>query len=84
MQKKEMQTSIKDFSNALEQGHAAVYRRNFDSVCSPSRAAILTGRTPYRNGVCRWLPPGHFAHLPASEITLPQLLRSNGYQTAHF
>jgi arylsulfatase A len=55
-----------------------------DSVCSPSRAAILTGRTPYRNGVYRWVPPSHFCHLSASEITLPQLLRKNGYQTAHF
>lgn len=55
-----------------------------DSVCSPSRAAILTGRTPFRNGVFRWIPPEHFCHLPKDEITLPQLLRANGYQTAHF
>ena len=53
-------------------------------VCSPSRAAILTGRTPYRNGVYHWLNTGRELHLPASEITLPQLLRKNGYQTAHF
>jgi hypothetical protein len=32
MVKKELQKNIGDFSRALEQGHAAVYRRNFDSV----------------------------------------------------
>ncbi|MEN8256006.1 MAG: SpoIIE family protein phosphatase [Verrucomicrobiota bacterium] len=31
MQKKALQEIIKDFSHALEQGHGAVYRRNFDS-----------------------------------------------------
>ena len=52
--------------------------------CSPSRAAILTGRTPYRNGVYHWLNTGRELHLKAAKITLPQLLRENGYQTAHF
>lgn len=67
-----------------EEGMKFTNAYSADSVCSPSRAAILTGRTPFRNGVFRWLPPDHFCHLPEEEITLPQLLREDGYQTAHF
>ncbi|WP_182869146.1 sulfatase-like hydrolase/transferase [Rhodopirellula sp. JC639] len=52
-------------------------------VCSPSRSSILTGRTPYRNGVWRWLPVGNEAHLRESEITIPETLRPLGYQTMH-
>lgn len=52
-------------------------------VCSPSRSAILTGRTPYRNGVWRHLSGNHEAHLRASEITYPKLLKAAGYETCH-
>lgn len=52
-------------------------------VCSPSRSAILTGRTPYRNGVYRHLSGNHEAHLRASEITYPKLLKEIGYETCH-
>ena len=52
-------------------------------VCSPSRSSILTGRTPYRNGVWRWLPVGNEAHLRASEVTTPESLKAIGYQTMH-
>ena len=52
-------------------------------VCSPSRSAILTGRTPYRNGVWRHLSGNHPAHLRESEITYPELLIEAGYQTCH-
>ena len=52
-------------------------------VCSPSRSAILTGRTPYRNGVYRHLSGNHEAYLRESEITYPELLKETGYQTAH-
>jgi len=52
-------------------------------VCSPSRSAILTGRTPYRNGVYRHLSGKHPAHLRTSEITYPKLLQEAGYQTCH-
>ncbi|EMI17694.1 arylsulfatase A, partial [Rhodopirellula maiorica SM1] len=52
-------------------------------VCSPSRSSILTGRTPYRNGVWRWVPSGHETHLRASEITIPEMVKPLGYQTMH-
>lgn len=53
------------------------------AVCSPSRSAILTGRTPHRNGVYTWIAEGSEVHLRASEITLPKLLKAEGYATAH-
>ncbi|MCM8542414.1 MAG: sulfatase-like hydrolase/transferase [Lentisphaeraceae bacterium] len=52
-------------------------------VCSPSRSAILTGRTPYRNGVWRHLSGNHTAYLRKSEITYPELLKEIGYETCH-
>ncbi len=53
------------------------------AVCSPSRSAILTGRTPYRNGVYRHLSGNHAAHLRTSEITYPELVKEIGYETVH-
>ncbi|MEY4687563.1 MAG: Arylsulfatase [Verrucomicrobiota bacterium] len=53
------------------------------AVCSPSRSAILTGRTPYRNGVFTWIPEGREVHLRTSELALPRLLRERGYATCH-
>jgi len=53
------------------------------AVCSPSRSAILTGRTPYRNGVFTWIPENREIHLRTSEIALPKLLKEVGYETCH-
>lgn len=52
------------------------------STCSPSRAAILTGRYGLRNGVTRNFAVGSVAGLPLSEVTLPHLLQRSGYYTA--
>ncbi|MEN9574531.1 MAG: hypothetical protein RL514_2386, partial [Verrucomicrobiota bacterium] len=51
------------------------------AVCSPSRSALLTGRTPHRNGVFTWIAEGAPVHLRTSEITLPKLLKGAGYAT---
>jgi arylsulfatase A len=53
------------------------------AVCSPSRSALLTGRTPYRNGVYTWLAEKSEAHLRLSEVTLPLILQKAGFATAH-
>lgn len=52
------------------------------STCSPSRAAILTGRYGLRNGVTHNFAVDSVAGLPLSEVTLPQLLQKAGYYTA--
>lgn len=51
-------------------------------VCSPSRAALLTGRYPMRSGVTRVLFPDSQGGLPPSEITTAEILRGAGYRTA--
>lgn len=50
------------------------------TVCSPSRAALLTGRNPYRSGFY-YIAGSEGCHLRASEITLPSLLKTKGYDT---
>ena len=54
------------------------------AICSASRAGLLTGRFPARAGV-----PGNVsstqgvAGMPASEVTMAELLKSVGYTTGH-
>jgi arylsulfatase A-like enzyme len=52
------------------------------ALCSPSRAGVLTGRTPYRTGVRSWIPHNSGAFLKEAELTLAELLKANGYSTA--
>ena len=56
------------------------------SVCTPSRASILTGRLSVRNGMSshkrRVLFPDSKYGLPDTEITLAEQLKKAGYNTA--
>jgi arylsulfatase A len=55
------------------------------AVCSPSRATLLTGRHHIRTGVYSWIyNETQKSHLLEREITLPELLKKEGYATAHF
>jgi arylsulfatase A len=53
-------------------------------VCSPSRAAFLTGRYPVRTGVVSVLMSDSKTGLSPSETTIPRVLKNNGYRTACF
>ena len=51
------------------------------SVCSPSRAALLTGRYPQRMGINTVFFPESFTGIPDKEITIPEILKEKGYAT---
>lgn len=47
-------------------------------ICSPSRVALLTGRTPYRVGI--WMNAPN-TYMQDSELTIAEMLKGEGYQT---
>lgn len=51
--------------------------------CSPARAGLMTGRTPYRAGIHNWIPMFSPMHLRKREVTIATLLRQAGYATCH-
>ena len=52
--------------------------------CTPTRAAVLTGRHPIRSGMVQVIFPVHGIGLPAEEVTIAEVLSEGGYSTAFF
>lgn len=49
-------------------------------VCSPTRAGLMTGRWPIRNGLMRTvIPPWRTGGLPPEEVTIAEALAEAGY-----
>lgn len=70
------------------QGYAAC------TVCSPTRAAVMTGKYPARLHITNWIKghnrpkaklriPDWTMYLPLEEITIAERLHAAGYATAH-
>ena len=65
------------------------------SVCSPTRISIMTGQNAARHRATNWINPRqnnsgangapnwNWAGLKQTDVTLPKLLRNNGYRTIH-
>ena len=64
-----------------EQGVRFTQFYSASPVCSPSRAALMTGRYPTRTGVASVLTPNDTCGLPDSETTIAQSLKQAGYRS---
>lgn len=65
------------------------------SICSPTRAGIMTGKHPARLHITDYIPGSPFPYarlttpemaerLPLEETTIPEMLKSKGYKAGHF
>jgi arylsulfatase len=74
---------------ALAKGGLRYNRFHTTAICSPTRAALLTGRNPHAVGIGAVLNmpspyPGYSGLLPRSAATVAEILRQNGYATGAF
>lgn len=69
--------------DALAAGGAKFSQFYVQPMCTPTRAALMTGRYPFRYGLQTLVIPGSAGYgLDTNEFLLPQCLRDAGYSTA--
>jgi arylsulfatase A-like enzyme len=67
----------------LAQGGARLEQFYIQPMCTPTRAALMTGRYPFRYGLQTLVIPTPSKYgLPTDEWLLPQALKQAGYSTA--
>jgi arylsulfatase A-like enzyme len=67
----------------LAQGGASLDQFYAEPMCTPTRAALMTGRYPFRYGLQTLVIPASMTYgLPTDEWLLPQALKKVGYSTA--
>ncbi|MES2419000.1 MAG: sulfatase [Bacteroidota bacterium] len=70
-----------NFNRMAQQGMRLTHFNAAQAVCSPSRAALLTGTYPNRLGLHHALMPWATIALNPAEETIASLLKQNGYTT---
>ncbi len=70
--------------NQLAAEGANFMRMYTEPSCTQSRAAVMTGRHPIRNGLTEVGFPYEYGGLAASEVTMAEVLGPAGYKTAFF
>lgn len=69
--------------DALAESGARLMDFYVQPMCTPTRAALMTGRYPFRYGLQTGVIPGAGLYgIPLDEQLLPQVLGQAGYQTA--
>lgn len=52
-------------------------------VCSPTRAALMSGKAPQRVGITQWVHQPSNIHLKSEEFTIAEAFKKNGYSTGY-
>ncbi len=70
-----------NIDNMAEEGIRFTNFYSCSPVSSPSRAGLLTGRYPVRQGITRVFFPNSLQGIDSSEVTIAELLKQQGYAT---
>lgn len=67
--------------DALAAGGVALNRFYAHPVCSPTRGALMTGRSPLNTGILSPFEPYYERGIPSDEKFMPAFFKESGYQT---
>jgi len=73
--------STPNLDRMAQEGIRFTHAYTAGAVCTPARAALLTGRYPNRYGMPRVIDPEEDYGMPDSETTMAEMLKGSGYST---